>query len=35
LVAGFFKRAVVAPSIMAEDLMRFELPRDSTVIQGP
>ncbi|MDC0464830.1 MBL fold metallo-hydrolase [Pseudomonadales bacterium] len=35
LVAGFFKRAVVAPSIMAEDLMRFELPRDSEEIQGP
>jgi ribonuclease Z len=35
LVAGFFKRAVVAPSIMAEDLMRFELPRDSQKIQGP
>mgnify|MGYP006100516827 FL=1 len=35
VVAGFFKRAVVAPSIMAEDLMRFELPRDSAVIYGP
>jgi ribonuclease Z len=35
VVSGFFERAVVAPSIVAEDLMRFELPSGSAVIHGP
>ncbi|MDA0762721.1 MAG: MBL fold metallo-hydrolase [Proteobacteria bacterium] len=33
LVKGFFERAVTAPSLVAEDLMRFELPVDSKTVR--
>lgn len=33
LVKGFFDRAVTAPSLVAEDLMRFELPAGSKTVR--